>query len=96
MKRYRLVWSARAASDLRSIRAFIAFDKPAAAISFVKRVRKAVERLRRFPASGRVVAELSRTDRRELIVDGYRVIYKFEGGTVAVLTVFEGHKRLEF
>ena len=95
MSPHRLVWSTKAGNDLTRIHAYIAFDKVASARRFVLRVKKAVERLRTFPLSGRVVPELARSDRRELIVDGYRIIYKIDGKTVSILTVFESHRQLD-
>lgn len=90
-----LIWTERAAADLRRIKAFIAYDKPVAASQWVQKIKKAAERLRNFPRSGRVVLELSQDAIRELIVENYRVIYKITNKTVAILTVFEGHKLLE-
>ncbi len=90
-----LVWTHRAASDLRSIKAFIAYDKPVAAVQWCQKIKKAAERLRNFPRSGRIVPELSQDIVRELIVDNYRIIYKITKKIVAILTVFSGHQLLK-
>lgn len=90
-----LVWTHRAASDLRRIKAFIAYDKPVAAAQWIQKIKKAAERLRHFPRSGRIVPELSQDIVRELIVENYRIIYKITKKTVAILTVFEGHQLLK-
>lgn len=92
MKPHALVWSQRAASDLRQIHAYIAFDKPRAASNFISTIKESVERLRRFPHSGRIVPELMRPDVREILVGNYRIVYKLEKRRVVVLTVFEAHR----
>ena len=60
-----LIWAAL--DDLDDIAAFIALDSETAAAALVQRELAAVERLRRFPASGRWAREdLSRSDRAAL------------------------------
>ncbi|MGH9383883.1 MAG: type II toxin-antitoxin system RelE/ParE family toxin [Vicinamibacterales bacterium] len=50
-------WSPRSVADLEEIRAFIEVDSPAWADLTVRRLVAAVERLREFPDSGRMVPE---------------------------------------
>jgi len=90
----RLVWSPRALQDLLAIRDYIARDSPHYADLTVRRVFDAVERLARFPESGRVVPELRRRDIREVIVGSLRVVYRHDGVTVGVATVFNASRRL--
>jgi len=51
----------------------------------------AVRRLTDFPSSGRAVPEVGRDDLREIILEGYRVVYQIRGDRIIVVTVFEGH-----
>ena len=51
----------------------------------------AVRRLAVFPSSGRAVPEVGRDDLREIILDGYRIVYQIRGDRIVVVTVFEGH-----
>lgn len=50
-----IFWSPRSEADLREIRAFIESDSPAWADLTIRRLVAAVERLREFPDSGRMV-----------------------------------------
>jgi ParE-like toxin of type II ParDE toxin-antitoxin system len=54
----------------------------------------AVERLRSFPESGRVVPELNRPEIREVIVRPYRVVYRIRPGAVEIATVFRASRLL--
>lgn len=69
MKSRRLIWSERASKDLRQVKAFIALDKPQAALRFIKKIKSKVERLKRFPFSGRTVPELFRSEIREIVIE---------------------------
>ena len=89
----RLVWSPRSLQDLLAIHDYIARDSPHFADLTVRRVFHAVERLARFPESGRVVPELRRRDVREVIVGSLRVVYRYDGGTVGVVTVFNASRQ---
>ena len=64
---YRLSWAPTARQDLRELVAYIAEDDRRAAGQFANRVFQAIERLRRFPQSGRVVPEFGDPALRELI-----------------------------
>ena len=70
------------AGDSEEVRADRAQATPAAAAR--------IERLSRFPQSGRLVPELRRADIREIIHGGYRVIYyaKIEEGMIWMLTMY--------
>ena len=46
-----------------------------------------MQRLERFPKSGRVVPEVRREVIREVIHDDFRIIYRIDPERIAVLTV---------
>ena len=46
------------------------------------------------PLAGRRVPELGRDDVREVLLHGYRVVYRVTPKKLQVLTVFEGHRLL--
>jgi toxin ParE1/3/4 len=69
-------WTEAARGDLRAIHAYIARDSRAYARRVLDRLRKAVERLSRFPESGAQVLEWDRPDLREIVVSKFRVIYR--------------------
>jgi addiction module RelE/StbE family toxin len=90
----KVVWTDQALDDLDSITLFIARDSAPAARFFGRAVFEATERLEAFPLSGRSVPELRRDDMREVIVQSYRIIYRVQGGTVELITIHHGARRL--
>ena len=89
-----LIWTNPALDELDEIAAWIALDDPAAARRFLVRALKAVERLRRFPDSGRQVPEAPGRTYREVIVGPCRIIYRREGPAVLIVHVSRGERRL--
>ena len=89
-----VTWAERARDDLREIHDFIARDSPSAASALVERVIAGSERLASFPASGRVVPELPDLGYREIIVQSYRVIYRYTQDTVRITAVVHGRRLL--
>jgi len=87
-----LSWSPEALRDLESIRAFIAQDSERYAELVVRRLVGAVERLRSFPESGRVVPERNDPMIREVLMDSYRVVYRLVPGQAEIVTVFRGSR----
>ena len=80
-----------AQDDLKRLRKWIlTAGAPRTATSFVSRLRKYVARLRDFPESGAVVEDYYDPAFREIIFQDQRVIYRFDGATVLILTVFHG------
>lgn len=59
------------------------------------RLVHAIEAVSSLPSSGREVPELGRPEIREVIEGNYRIVYRLRDHTLAVLTVFEGHKLLD-
>jgi len=88
----RVGWTGQAADDLKAIREFIERDSPRYGRLVAERLFDATHRLEVFPLSGRVVPELRRDDVREIIVGEYRIVYRLEGETVLLLTVFRSSR----
>ena len=89
-----LIWTDPALDELDEIAAWIALDDPGAARRFVVRALKAVERLRRFPESGRRVPEARDRTYREVIVGPCRIVYRREGAAILIVHVSRGERRL--
>lgn len=87
-----LLWSPRSVADLEEIRSFIEVDSPAWADLTVRRIVAAVERLRKFPDSGRMVPELQRPNLREVVSGKYRIVYRRAPDLVEIATVFRGSR----
>jgi len=91
----KLRWTHRAKIDLVEIGRYIARDKRDAARRWVQTLRSQARQAAEHPMSGRLVPELPRDDVREIIYSGYRIIYQIREQEVFVLTVLEGHRRLQ-
>jgi len=91
-----VVWTGQARQDLAAISDSVAAAHPQAALRLIIEIEHKVEQLGMFPASGRRVPELARSPQmyRELIVQNYRVIYRYSAGKVSVLHVRHGRRRL--
>ncbi|WP_017324468.1 type II toxin-antitoxin system RelE/ParE family toxin [Synechococcus sp. PCC 7336] len=93
----RIDWSAVAVEDLLDIRDYLARDSPLYAQQFVEQVMVAVEGLVDLPLMGRQVPEADDIEVRELIFQGYRMMYLVERSAerVAIVTVVHGSRDLE-
>jgi plasmid stabilization system protein ParE len=89
-----LEWTEPAVNALRAIHDYIAHDQPFYAARFIERIVVTAERLRDFPDIGRKVPEADKNDVRELIFQGYRIIYRHEPDRIRVLTVVHGSRDL--
>lgn len=85
--RQRVRWLRRALENLEAEAKYVARDSPAAAGWLVATIADAVERLARFPSSGRP-GRVEGT--RELVVPGtpYVMPYRVRRGMVEILRVF--------
>ena len=88
-------WTPQAADDLDAIAEFISQDSHHYSNLFVLDVFYAVDRLIRFPKSGRVVPEINDPLVREVILGSYRIIYRVHQDLVEILTVFHGSRLLD-
>ncbi len=73
----KLIWSDDAILDMEGIYDYIARDSPLYARYQVERICTSIERLQQNPESGRHIPEFPHLLHREVIVDNYRVIYRF-------------------
>lgn len=84
----KVVWSPLAIERAYEAAAYIAGDKPGAALRWLDGLFEVTDRLEIFPESGRVVPEIGLPEFREVIYRrAYRVIYRLEKGRVSILTV---------
>ncbi len=86
-------WTPQAVDDLEAICLFICRDDPRVAQVFAARVFEATQRLSEFPLSGRTVPEIGREEIREVFVYSYRVLYRWTGSEVELLTIHHGARR---
>jgi len=91
----KLAWSRRALRHLRSIERTIARDAPRTAKQHVRRLKRAPERLRKFPESGWIVEEFADPTIREIVHGNYRIVYRFQAKVVVILAVWHAAKILD-
>jgi len=85
-------WSECAGDDLDDLVRYISRDSMFYARRFAERIVLSTRRLQRFPESGRMIPEADDKTLREIIVQGYRVMYRLEPDRVLVLAVMHGSR----
>jgi len=90
----KIIWSPLAIDRVAEIAQYIALDSPNSAQKWVDLTFQVVERLKRFPKSGRIVPEIKQDDFREIIHGNYRIIYRLQSESVSILTVRHGRQIL--
>lgn len=84
-----------ALEDLEAIQVYIAKDSSFYARQFIERIFDVTTKLETFPEIGRRVPEAEeRTDIKELIFQGYRIIYLIQLESIAIITVIHGSRDL--
>jgi toxin ParE1/3/4 len=91
----RLEWSPRGFQRAREIAEHIRQDDPSAAEAWLQELFRILERVVRFPDSGRVVPEVGKPEFREALHREYRVVYRRTTKRVSVLTIRHGRQLLD-
>lgn len=90
---YKLDWSDRARTHLKSIERYIADDAPIQAKKVVNEIIDHAEDLKLFPEMGRVLPDFPHLGLRQLIKYSYRIIYSFDGSVSTVVAVVHGKQK---
>ena len=91
----KIEWSVRSRADLQGLKTYISLDSPHYAQRFIARIIASVEKLTNFPDIGRKVPEAEDgEDFRELIFQGYRIIYLRQSNYIYIVTVVHGSQDL--
>lgn len=90
-----IVWTRLAEDQTAEAFAYIAAERPSAAVRWFEDLVAAVESLAILPDHGRIVPEADRESIRELLVDPYRVIYRRDPDAVVILTVQHQRRDLD-
>lgn len=91
----KVIWSKESLERLIEIEKYIARDSPDRAVRFINKLIDRAEMISDYPYQGRIVPEFSLNEIREVILKGYRIVYRIGEGQIEILTVFEGHQRLK-
>lgn len=88
-------WTEPALEDLEAIQAYIAKGSNFYARQFIERIFDTAIKLETFPEIGRKVPEAEeRADVRELIFQGYRIIYLLQSENIYIIAVIHGNRDL--
>jgi addiction module RelE/StbE family toxin len=90
----KIIWSRRALLDVEHIRDYIAQDSPAYAQPFIERLLHTTRHLPLFPQSGRSMPEADDPSVREVIYQGYRIVYRICPNTIEIVMVVHGSRDL--
>ena len=91
----RVRWTEPALEDMEGIQNYIAKDSSFYARQFIERIFEVVKNLDTFPDLGREVPEAEeRDDVRELIFQGYRIIYLRQTNLTYIVAVIHGSRDL--
>ena len=92
----KVTWSQQALRRLLEIDEYIAQYNPAAAQRMVDLLVARGDALSHFANRGRRFRERPDLELRELVVRGYRIVYRLTATTVEIATVFERHRKPPF
>ena len=90
----KIIWSPLSVEKIEEIANYIREDNVNASIAWVKAVFSKIERLKRYPKSGRIVPESEREDIREVIYRNYRIVYRVDKSRLIILTIRHGKQLL--
>lgn len=82
-----IIWADTAITDLENIADYIALSNPAAAKVLVQSLLNTIERLERFPLSGKIPTEIPELEYREIVAPPCRVFYRLADETVFIVHI---------
>jgi addiction module RelE/StbE family toxin len=88
----RVRWTRLALADLISARDHLVSENPLAAEAMLRKVRDAVQKLRRHPRMGRVVPERRSLGYREVVLPPYRLVYAVARDEIQVLRFWHARR----
>lgn len=81
-----IFWTPLALKDLSNIREYIQKDNPRASKKEAGKIKVSVERLKRFPLSGRPSPDILGV--REIVKNPYRIFYRVRSKNVEILRIY--------
>ncbi|TYL49281.1 type II toxin-antitoxin system RelE/ParE family toxin [Marinomonas sp. IMCC 4694] len=89
-----IIWTEPALDNLNDVAEYIAVSNPYAAKKLVKNIFDHIQRLEKFPDSGKIPNEVSNLNCREIIVNPCRIFYKVDNDEVYILHVMRQERDL--
>jgi len=90
---HKIIWTAKALTQLEGISDYISIDSVKHANLTVKRIIDSVDNLADFPRMGRMTPEENIDDSREILVFSWRVLYEIRGSDIYILSIIHGAQR---
>lgn len=84
----------KAADEFGAAVEYVALDAPIAANRLAQRIMGRIRSLTRFPGSGGFIPEDATRTYRQLIEGNYRIIYRREGETVIIASIWHSARLL--
>lgn len=95
-QKIKVIWSKQALDQLHQLFLVIAADKFTAAKQFIKKIQDKAKRLETFPLSGKKNREIDDENIREIVINGYRLIYalKPNRNMIEILAFHSGRQEI--
>jgi len=91
-KKVTVVVTETAREEMASMVEYVSIDSPRSARKIIRTINDRLKMLRSFPRLGRIIPEIGDPTLREIIVDPYRILYRFRKGKVEVLRALHGRR----
>ena len=90
-----IIWTEPALTNIDDIAEYIALHNTKAAKALVQKIFSKVDRLEKFPKSGKIPIEIDNLNFREIIVPPCRIFYKVKDNNVYILYVMRQERDLK-
>jgi addiction module RelE/StbE family toxin len=84
-----IIYTRQVQQQLKSIKSFIEQDNPQAAKTHLIKIKSKIELLASFPYLGQINPILNKSDIRDWILLGYKVIYKISKNQITILAIYK-------
>lgn len=91
----KVIWAPLAEQQVADAFAYIASERPAAAVKWFERLVNKTESLSTLPDQGRMVSEAQLPSLREVLVEPYRVVYHRGEDLLVILAVQHERRDLD-
>ncbi|NIM16344.1 MAG: type II toxin-antitoxin system mRNA interferase toxin, RelE/StbE family [Candidatus Aminicenantes bacterium] len=85
----RVRFTRTAKEQLIEIKSYIAKNNPQIASKHIKKITDRTKKMLTFPYIGKVNAVYNREDIREIIIEGYKIIYQVKPPEIFVLMIYK-------
>ena len=91
----KIIYSPKSKKNLKDIKNYISKSNPQNAKQFLNRLKINIENLVNFPYKYRKSIYFNDKNIRDIIFEGYTIIYEIKNDTILVLNIFNQNKGLK-